>query len=48
MTKIEIHLEDFPYLLSLPHQLREKLFNELHEYFLKKHIDIILEDKDFY
>ena len=46
ITKIEIHIEDFPFLLSLPNPLREKLFNEVHEYFLKKNIDLTLAEKD--
>lgn len=46
MTKIEVDVEDYPFLLSLPQQLRDKIFNEVHEYFLKQNVDLILIDKD--
>ena len=42
MTKIDVNVEDFPFLLSLPQLLRDKLFNEVHEYFLKKNVDLIM------
>ena len=42
-SKIKIKFEDFPFLMELPNSKKEKILNEINEYFLKKHVvlDII-------
>jgi hypothetical protein len=38
--------EDYPYLIDLPLTLRDKLFNEIKDYFLKIHVDLTLIEKN--